>query len=37
LLNSEKAAREVLSLPIEPLQEGDETDYVVGCVKQFFK
>ena len=36
LLNSEKAAREVLSLPIEPLQQNDETDYVVNCIKQFY-
>lgn len=37
LVYSEKAAKEVLSLPIEPLQQYDETKYVVDCIRQFFK
>jgi dTDP-4-amino-4,6-dideoxygalactose transaminase len=37
LENAEKAAQEVLSLPIEPLQQNHETDYVVDCIKQFFR
>ena len=37
LENSEKAAQEVLSLPIEPLQQNDETDYVVDSIRQFFR
>lgn len=36
LSNAEKAAQEVLSLPIEPLQQEDETGYVTDCVQQFF-
>ncbi|GAI47107.1 unnamed protein product, partial [marine sediment metagenome] len=36
LKNAELAAKEVLSLPIDPLQIGEETTYVVNMVKTFF-
>jgi dTDP-4-amino-4,6-dideoxygalactose transaminase len=37
LENSEEATKSVLSLPMEPLQSGDETSYVTDCVRSFFK
>jgi len=36
LANAERAAGEVLSLPMEPLQKDEETAYVIDSVKQFF-
>lgn len=37
LLNeSEKAAKEALSLPIEPLMEKDTAQYIVDAIKEFF-
>jgi UDP-2-acetamido-2-deoxy-ribo-hexuluronate aminotransferase len=36
MANAERAAKEVLSLPIEPLQEENDTMYVAGCIKNFF-
>ena len=37
LSNAEFATQKVLSLPIEPLQHGDETAYIVDCIRQFFR
>ena len=37
LSQSELASHEVLSLPIEPLQNPETTDYVIASVKKFFK
>lgn len=37
LKESEKAAREVLSLPVEPLMGKNEVDYVVATVKEVFR
>jgi len=36
LANAEKAAKEVLSLPIEPLQKVEDTEYVVESIKHFY-
>ena len=36
LKNAEIAADEVLSLPIDPLQTKEETNYIVDKVKEFF-
>lgn len=36
LVNAEMAAKEVLSLPIEPLQKAEDTKYVVQSIKQFY-
>jgi dTDP-4-amino-4,6-dideoxygalactose transaminase len=36
LANAERAAKEVFSLPIEPLQKVEDTTYVVKSIKQFF-
>ncbi len=36
LANAERAAKEVFSLPIEPLQKVEDTAYVVKSIKQFF-
>jgi len=36
LKNAELAAEQVLSLPIDPLQTEEETNYVVNAVKEFF-
>jgi dTDP-4-amino-4,6-dideoxygalactose transaminase len=33
---SEEATRSVLSLPVEPLQNVDDTAYVIDCVKRYF-
>lgn len=35
LEESEKAAKEVLSLPIEPLMDNDSAEYTVEAVKEF--
>lgn len=35
LKNAEYAASNVLSLPIDPLQSEEETNYVVECIKEF--
>jgi len=35
LKNAENAASNVLSLPIDPLQSEEETNYVVSCIKGF--
>lgn len=35
LKNAEYAASNVLSLPIDPLQSEEETNYVVTCIKEF--
>ncbi len=35
LTNAERAAKEVFSLPIEPLQKVEDTTYVVKSIKQF--
>jgi len=35
LSNAEQAVKEVLSLPIEPLQEEESTQYVAECIKTF--
>ncbi len=37
LTDAERAAVEVLSLPIEPLQKVEDTKYVVESIKQFFR
>ncbi|MDR4506279.1 MAG: DegT/DnrJ/EryC1/StrS family aminotransferase [Candidatus Scalindua sp.] len=37
LNNTIQAAQEVCSLPIEPLQEDEDTSYIIASVKQFFK
>ncbi len=37
LTNAERAAKEVFSLPIEPLQKVEDTTYVVKSIKQFFR
>lgn len=37
LEESEKVAREVLSLPVEPLMENHEIEYVVETIKKFFQ
>ncbi len=34
---SEKASKEVLSLPIEPLMSYEECEYIVNVIKEFFK
>jgi UDP-2-acetamido-2-deoxy-ribo-hexuluronate aminotransferase len=36
LTNSEKAAKEVLSLPIGPLQREEDSAFVVECIRKFF-
>lgn len=36
LVHAEKAAKEVLSLPMEPLQRIEDTKYVVDSIRQFF-
>jgi len=33
---AEKAAQEVLSLPIEPLMEESHRAYICDCIKEFF-
>lgn len=35
LRNSEKASQNVLSLPIEPLQREEDTNYVIKCLSEF--
>lgn len=35
LTHAEKACAEVLSLPVEPLQEKEDTLYIAGCVREF--
>jgi len=35
-MNAEKAVREVLSLPVEPLQDEEDTQYVVDCIREYF-
>ncbi|MDR4497407.1 MAG: DegT/DnrJ/EryC1/StrS family aminotransferase [Candidatus Scalindua sp.] len=37
LNNSIQATQEVCSLPIEPLQESEDTSYIIAIIKQFFK
>ena len=37
VLNAEQFTKEVLSLPIEPLQSKEETNYVIDCIKGFFR
>lgn len=37
LVNSETASREVLSLPVEPLQKEEDTLYIIDSVKEFFE
>ena len=34
---AEIASREVLSLPMEPLQTQEETTYIINSIKEFFK
>jgi dTDP-4-amino-4,6-dideoxygalactose transaminase len=36
LSESEKACSEVLSLPIEPLQEKSTTSYIIDRIKDFY-
>ena len=36
LADAEMATKEVLSLPIEPLQKVEDTRYVVESIKQFY-
>lgn len=36
LENSEQACQSVLSLPIDPLQDRQTTDYVIRCINEFF-
>jgi dTDP-4-amino-4,6-dideoxygalactose transaminase len=35
-VNAENAVREVLSLPIEPLQDKGDTQYIVDCIREYF-
>ncbi|MCM8825088.1 MAG: DegT/DnrJ/EryC1/StrS family aminotransferase [Candidatus Omnitrophica bacterium] len=37
LVEAEKASKEVLSLPIEPLMTIEEQDYVIETIKEFFR
>ncbi len=37
LIHAERAAEEVLSLPIEPLQEDDKTAYIIQKIREYFK
>ncbi|MEW6088680.1 MAG: DegT/DnrJ/EryC1/StrS family aminotransferase [bacterium] len=34
--NAKKASEEVLSLPIEPLQKYEDTNYIIDCLNKFF-
>ena len=36
LENTEKICSQVLSLPMEPLQSKDDTEYVIACIKKMF-
>jgi dTDP-4-amino-4,6-dideoxygalactose transaminase len=37
LADAERAVKEVLSLPIEPLQSSDDTRYVARCIRKWFR
>ena len=37
LNNTIQATQDVCSLPIEPLQENEDTSYIIATIKQFFK
>ena len=37
LNNTEDAVKEVLSLPVEPLQAVQETAYIIDCIKRYFE
>jgi dTDP-4-amino-4,6-dideoxygalactose transaminase len=36
-INAEDVSTKVLSLPVGPFQSGDETNYIIDCVRKFFK
>ena len=37
LENAERAVREVLSLPIEPMQSSEDTRSIAHCIREFFR